>query len=153
MKRLKRTIIVYAIVTLLVLIIGFVYNTFLGHGVTSSYMAHAYFFPLFGGLLVNALLLTVQKRLPFVGTVGYRAFNNTFGGGIATLCVYSILKGALEIASADSGLLVFLLIIGCAAVAVSLILMAVLLLKVRQALIRQARAKRKQQRSYTQDAQ
>ncbi len=150
MKRLRRTIIVLVIVTLLVMIIGYIYNTFLGHGVTSTYMAHAYFYPLFFGLFINALLLPVQKRLPFVGTVGYRVFNNTFNAGIATLTVYSIIKGVLEIAGADSNLLIGLLIIGWIAIVSSLCVLIVLLINVRQALIRQARAKRKQ-RGFDQD--
>ena len=94
-------------------------------------------------MLLNILLLPVQKRLPFVGTVGYRLYCNLYNAGIATLSVYSIITGVLDIADTSSSLLIVLLSIGWIAVAAGLVVLFVLLFNVRKALIRQTRTKTK----------
>ncbi len=139
MKRLRRTVFFFFVITVFVLIVGFVYTLF-GRGVTSDAMSHAYFYPLFLGVLPNALLLPIQKRLPFVGTVGYRLYSNIYNAGIGTLTVYSILLGILEIAGTDSNILSVLHIVGWIVVGIGLAVLILLLFKVRKALIRQSKS-------------
>jgi hypothetical protein len=138
MKRLKRTIYVFATVTLFVAIAGVVYTAF-GRGVTSANMSFAFAYPLVLGLLVNTLLLIVQQRMPFVGTVGYRAYSNIYNFGISALTVYSALKGVLDIFGTVSYLLTYLMLVGWAAVVAGLSVLIILLVNVRQAIQRQTR--------------
>jgi hypothetical protein len=129
-------------ITVFVLIAGIVYTMF-GRGATSSNMTFAFLYPLCLGLLLNVLLLPVQKRLPFVGTVGYRLYTNIYNSGIAAMTIYSFLSGILDIAGTSSDLLIYMLFLGIAACVAGLIVLAFLLFKVRQAVLWQRRRQRR----------
>ena len=135
MKRLRRTIIVFAAITLFVAIAGAIY-TYFGRGVTSDFMGHAYFYPLVAGVLFNLLLMLVQPRLPFVGTVGYRLYSNVFNAGIGALTSCSFIAGVLEIAGVDSNLMQYFWIIGWVVLAAGFCILCILIYQVLQAMAR-----------------
>lgn len=94
-----KTIVAYLLISLLSVLINFVYGLF-GHGVSSSAMTWMFLYPLVGGALCFTLLgLTVCQ---LYRSAGYRLFFNAYNSGIATLTVSSFLKGVLEIAGTDS---------------------------------------------------
>ncbi len=126
MKRLQRTLFVFAVVTMFVFVAGLIYHHF-GRGMFSQYMDHAFYYPLFFGLYVNMMLLSVQRRLPFVGTVGYRLYSNVYNTGIGALTLYSFVMGVLEIAAAESGLIQYLAYLGWACIAIGLCSLIILL--------------------------
>lgn len=101
MKRLLKTVNIYAIISAFICLAGVIYHLF-GRGVFSQYMAHAFYYPLFLGLFVYLALMSIQQRTPFTGTTGYRIFSNLHNAGIATLTLYSILMGVFEIAGGSS---------------------------------------------------
>ena len=86
----KKTIFIYFIVSIICIIINYVYSKF-GHGVTSNYMTYMFLYPLIGGII--AILINRDNN---------RIFNNLYSYGIATLTVGSFIKGILEIAGTNS---------------------------------------------------
>lgn len=89
-ESIKRTAVVYLLVTLLCVLFGAVYEHF-SHGVYAYFMLYAFVFPLAGG------------ALPFVGLAFYgnalpgRIACNLYHSGIAALTVGSLFQGALDI--------------------------------------------------------
>ncbi len=131
MKRLLKTVNIFAIVSAFICVAGVVYHHF-GRGVFSQYMAHAFYYPLFLGTFVYLLLMSIQQRLPFVGTTGYRIFNNLHNAGIAALTLYSILMGVFEIAGGSSALVKILYFTGIVLVFAGLCVLCSLLFSARR---------------------
>lgn len=126
MKRLRRIIFVFMAITVFVFVAGLIYHQF-GRGVFSSHMAYAFLYPLFFGALFNLILLPVQSRLPFAGTVGYRLYSNLYNTGIGALTLHSFVMGVLEIAGAESPLTQYLSYFGWVCIAAGLCTLSVLL--------------------------
>ena len=89
-KFYKKQGIVYAIVSLCTLIFGLIYEMF-SHNVVSNYMIFAFVIPLTIGAIVSIIMYKLKiKKLT-------RAQINLYNASIATLTVWSIIKGILEI--------------------------------------------------------
>lgn len=131
MKRLLKNVNIYAIISAFVCLAGVIYHLF-GRGVFSQHMAHAFYYPLFLGVFVYLLLMSIQQRFPFVGTTGYRIFNNLHNAGLASLTLYSFLSGVFEIAGGSSGLVMILFFLGLALVLAGLCFLCALLFKARR---------------------
>ena len=88
----------YAIIALICLVIGVVYEVF-SHGVWSFYMIGAFAVPLVLGVLPNLLIGLGGLKAPQM------AAENLYACGIATLTIGSLLKGVLEIFGTTNTLL------------------------------------------------
>lgn len=122
-NKIRKTIGVYAILSLVAIGINFIYGQF-GHGVHSAAMTWMFLYPLLGGALFYFLLERLKSGMtrfaPF--RFGYNSYNS----GIATLTVGSFLKGILEIAGTNSPYLVLFTIIGWLFIAVGVMVFALL---------------------------
>lgn len=105
----KKTVIVYACITALTLITGYVYTMF-GHGVKSNFMTYMFLYPLTGGVVFYLLLWLLLPSLNEFA--GYRLFYNLFNSGIALLTTGSMLTGVMKIAGTSSVYLKFYFIAG-----------------------------------------
>jgi hypothetical protein len=119
-----KTVIIYAILSILATVVNKVYAIF-GHGVSSPAMTWMFLYPLIGGALFYFLIYGAASRI--IRFNGYRLFFNIYNSGIATLTFGSFLKGILEIAGADSIYLVFYYAVGAVFIAAGLILAAVMI--------------------------
>jgi len=111
---LKRSIILYMILSFVAIIVNNVYALF-GHGVTSAAMIWMFLYPLLGGTLVMLLIELIVPSA--VKAPGFRLAFNLYNSGIATLTVASFLRGILEIAGADSPFTLPFYIVGGAFIA------------------------------------
>ena len=105
----KRTALVYGAVALGCLVITNVYALF-GHGVRSAAMDFMFLYPAVGGALVFALL-----QLAFPCNIRRRYFRpgyNLYNSGIAALTAGAMLRGIVEIAGTDSGLIGIFFLLG-----------------------------------------
>jgi hypothetical protein len=125
---LKRSVIVYMILSFTAIIINYVYGLF-GHGVTSASMTWMFLYPLLGGtlgcLLIELIVPSASKA------EGFRLAFNLYNSGIAALTVGSFLKGILEIAGADSPYTVAFFIAGWAFTAAGFLLFLIKPLRLR----------------------
>ncbi len=104
---------VYVIISILLAIFGFVYECF-SHEVYSNYMIFAFLFPLILGMLPSILFaFSILKKLP------NRPSLNLYNAGIATITVYSVIRGILEIYGTTNSLInyyiyisIFLIVVG-----------------------------------------
>jgi len=100
--RLKKTIVIYVIITMFAVVFDKVYALF-GHGVSSDAMTWMFLYPLVGGVI---FYLLVAVFLPDITRFyGYQIFYNIFNSGIAALTIGSLLKGIMEIAGTSSSYL------------------------------------------------
>jgi hypothetical protein len=129
-KQVRKTIWVYLIMTILMIVINKVYGLF-GHGVHSAAMTWMFLYPLLGGVLLFFLL---DRLLPEQVTrfSGYRLFYNSYNSGIATLTVGSFLKGVFAIAGTDSAYLAGFYVAGGLFIAGGLSVLGVLMLNCRK---------------------
>lgn len=98
-NKLFKTALVYAILSLLLIGINWIYGLF-GHGVNSPYMTFMFLYSLLGGSL---FYLALYKSVPqLIKSKGFRIFYNLYNSGLATLIVGSFLTGILEIAGTGS---------------------------------------------------
>lgn len=122
-NKIRKTIGVYAILSLVAIGINFIYGQF-GHGVHSAAMTWMFLYPLLGGALFYFLLERLKSGMtrfaPF--RFGYNSYNS----GIATLTVGSFLKGILEIAGTNSPYLVLFTIMGWLFITVGVMVFALL---------------------------
>ena len=95
----------YLVSSVIVLIFGNVYEYF-SHGVISNYMIFAFLFSFVSYLLYLLINKRIIKKLP------NNMSNNLFGGSIATLTIYSILHGVLDIYGTTNSKIYLLLIFG-----------------------------------------
>ena len=98
-KHIRKTTAVYLALSLLAVIINYVYGLF-GHGVHSGYMTWMFLYPLLGGALIYNLITLIIPGV--IRVPQYRLFFNTYNSGIAALTVGSFLKGIFYIAGTDS---------------------------------------------------
>ena len=97
----------YLGVTVFCLAFSLIYHA-LGHGVRSPYMGRLCLWPALLGLL-PALLLWLIPKLPRQGRVSA----NLWHPGVATLSVWSLLRGILQIAGSSSRFTDYLFPAGC----------------------------------------
>lgn len=121
-KQIKKTIIVYFILSVSAIAIDNIYAIF-GHGVRSAAMTYMFVYPLIGGVIFYAL---VRLIFPLINRYkGYRLFYNIYNSGIALLAAGSLFSGILEIAGADSVFSTYFFIIGYAFAAVGFIILII----------------------------
>lgn len=99
-KRIKKTILVYLILSVFSIVVDNVYALF-GHGVRSAAMSLMFLYPLIGGALVYFILYLAILRI--CSARWYRLGYNLYNAGIAALTVGSFFKGILDIAGTESG--------------------------------------------------
>ncbi len=92
--------------TLFLAFAGAVYEHF-SHGVYSYWMIYAFAFPLVMGVVPYTLLL-MREKYP------NRIFLNLWNSAIATLSVWSVMKGVLAIAGYTNSLIVVYPVVGVA---------------------------------------
>lgn len=120
--KLRKTILVYMILSLTAIAVDNIYALF-GHGVRSAFMTWMFLYPLIGGTL---LFLMMELLIPEISKAkGYRLFRNTYNSGIATLTVGSFLQGVFEIAGTNSTYTILFYVIGGGFIAAGLILFLV----------------------------
>lgn len=90
-KYFKKQSIVYFVFSILCFAFGRIYEIF-SHDVYSKFMMNAFLIPLFMGCLLSLIiyLLKIKK-------LANRLSVNLYNAGVATLTVYSIFRGVLEI--------------------------------------------------------
>jgi hypothetical protein len=103
MKSLKRNIIVYSALTLLMVVFSFVYHIF-SHGVTSQDMQLSFVWFL-GSAVLYGLLLWIYPK--FEKRAYYRLFMNLFNTASAAQVIGSVLKGIINIAGGSSAYVPF----------------------------------------------
>lgn len=124
-KQLKKTILVYLILSVIAVVVDKVYGVF-GHGVDSDAMTWMFLYPLLGGVLFYTVInLLFSKIIIFSG---YRVFYNIYNSGIATLTFGSFLKGIFEIAGTNSDYLMYFYLVGGAFSAIGLIMTLILVI-------------------------
>ena len=112
----KKQFITYFIVTILCILFGYIYEVF-SHEVYSNYMIYAFTVPLVLGQFPSTLFaFGLIKRTP------NRISLNLYNAGVATLTIYSLLKGILEIYGTTNSLIIWYLYIGIALMTVGLVL-------------------------------
>lgn len=122
-KQLRKTILVYLILSAAAVAVDNVYGIF-SHGVDSVAMTWMFLYPLLGGA---QFFFIIDKLVPYVTNfVGFRLLLNIHNSGIATLTLASLLKGVFEIASTNSPHLVYYYGIGWVFIAAGLIIMFVM---------------------------
>lgn len=121
-KQIKKTIIVYFILSVSAIAIDNIYAIF-GHGVRSVSMTYMFVYPLIGGVIFYALIRLI---FPLINQYkGYRLFYNIYNSGIALLVAGSLFSGILEIAGADSIFSKYFFIIGYSFTAVGFIILII----------------------------
>lgn len=93
-----KTTIIYVIITIICVVINYVYS-FFGHGVSSDSMTYMFLYPLIGGVAVFGLCAMFNIKAK--SRIAYNLYNS----GIAALTVGSMLKGVFDIAGTSSGYL------------------------------------------------
>ena len=117
--RKRKAPFVYLAVSILCLILFFIYNRF-SHGVTSPYMTWLFGWPLVLGTIPLALLALIPydlypKRISF----------NIYNTGVASLTVASLLKGIFDIAGNSSAYQKYLMSFGIAVTILGVIVYAI----------------------------
>jgi len=121
-KQIKKTIIVYFILSVSAIAIDNIYAIF-GHGVRSAAMTYMFVYPLIGGVIFYAL---VRLIFPLINRYkGYRLFYNIYNSGIALLAAGNLFNGILEVAGADSVFSTYFFIIGYTFAAVGFIILII----------------------------
>lgn len=115
----KRQIKKYFIISIFVLIFGFIYEQF-SHHVYSKYMMYAYLFPFLMGTFIYGIIYKtkVNDLLSMVGM-------NLYNASILTLTLGSIMEGVLEIYGTTNRLVSYYLIIGVVLLVLSLLIQIV----------------------------
>jgi len=103
MKSLKRNLVVFSVLTLVMVIFSFVYHIF-SHGVTSKDMQFSFVWFL-GAALIYGLLLWIFPK--FEKRAYYRLFMNLFNTASAAQVLGSVLKGVINIAGGSSAYVPF----------------------------------------------
>lgn len=129
-KQIRKTIWIYLILSILMIVINKVYAIF-GHGVNSSAMTWMFLYPLLGGVLLFFLMV---RLLPdrITQFSGYRLFYNSYNSGIATLTLGSFLKGVFDIAGTNSSYIALFYMIGWLFIAFGLSVLIRLILNSRK---------------------
>lgn len=121
-KQIKKTIIVYLILSVSAVAIDNIYAIF-GHGVRSAAMTYMFVYPLIGGVIFYALIRLI---FPLISQYkGYRLFYNIYNSGLALLAAGSLFQGILEVAGADSVFTSYFFIIGWSFAAVGFIILII----------------------------
>ena len=116
-KRIKKTIIIYFLITIFLIIFDRVYSLF-SHGVSSLSMNLMFLYPLLGGVVVYYILGYLSKNKKNSMIISFNIYNS----GIAILTVGSLLKGIMDIAGTSSEYIKYYLIIGIFFVCTSIIM-------------------------------
>ncbi len=106
--RMRKSAAVYCGVTLFVLIFGVVYTHF-GHGVTSRYMTWAFAVPGIFGFL-PCVLCAAARKIPRPGRLCFNLMN----AGVATATLFSLTRGAFEIADTWTYFPLYMIALGAA---------------------------------------
>ena len=128
-QQIRKTIIVYVLLSLLMIVINYVYGIF-GHEVSSPAMTWMFLYPLVGGVLFFLLIDVLTPGSTEIA--GYRVFFNIYNSGIATLTLGHFLKGILDIAGTSSPYIILFYMIGWLFVGVGLVLLLRLVVKHRK---------------------
>lgn len=95
----KKQTIVYFLISIFLMVFGLVYEQF-SHEVYSNYMIYAFVIPQVIGMLPSMLYsFSIIKKLP------NRTSVNLHNAAIATITVYSIMRGILEIYGTTNSLI------------------------------------------------
>jgi len=122
-KKIMKTALVYLALSLIAIIINYVYGLF-GHGVHSASMTWMFLYPLLGGAVLYLLIFLLVPDI--ARFVAYRMFYNIYNSGIATLSLGSFLKGIFDIAGTSSVYIAVFYAIGELFVALGLVMLLVL---------------------------
>lgn len=116
---LNKTIITYALFTVVIFLFARIY-TFFGHGVTSSWMSNAYLYVLGLGVGVFGLLKITMPDIGLQqgGGFVFRVYNS----GVAVLINGMLLLGILDIAGSSSPYVSWFFIVGWGLIAMGVIL-------------------------------
>lgn len=112
--KIKRTIAMYLIITIILFLFQLIYHQF-SHGVVSTGLKFVWLIPLIGGLLVlflNHSLRILENRFAF----------NLYNIALALSINYLILQGILDIAGSDSPFLLYNLVLSGVAFSLSILL-------------------------------
>lgn len=115
-KRIKKTIIIYFLITIFLIIFDRVYSLF-SHGVSSLSMNLMFLYPLLGGVVVYYILGYLSKNKKNSMIISFNIYNS----GIAILTVGSLLKGIMDIAGTSSQYIKYYFIIGVLVIITSVI--------------------------------
>lgn len=95
----KKQTIVYFLISIFLMVFGLIYEQF-SHDVYSNYMIYAFAIPQVIGMLPSMLFsFSIVKKLP------NRTSVNLHNAAIATITVYSIIRGILEIYGTTNSLI------------------------------------------------
>jgi len=115
MKRLKHTMYVYAVVSLLICGTALVVETFFWHGEYPIHLDHAFHFPLFLGMIFYLFLMAIQqRRMPLTDTAAYGLFAIIYNMGVIVLTLHGLLQGIFEISGINIGMISILQFVGWA---------------------------------------
>ncbi|WKY43241.1 hypothetical protein Q5O14_11290 [Eubacteriaceae bacterium ES2] len=120
-NQLVKTILVYAILSVLLVCVNWIYGLF-GHGVDSPYMTFMFLYSLLGGCLFYLALYKSVPRL--IESRLFRIFYNLYNSGLAALIVGSLLTGILEIAGTGSDYQKYFFIGGFGLIGIAIMIMA-----------------------------
>lgn len=96
---LKKQSFIYLFISIISLIIGIIYESF-SHDVYSFYMQYAFLIPLIFGCILSLIIYIIKPyKLP------NRISVNLYNASIATLTVYSFIRGVLEIYGTTNSLI------------------------------------------------
>lgn len=112
----KKAVFIYSAITILCIIIPFIYH-FFAHGVSSPYMTFLALFPFILGV-IPCMLLLIFWKLKRPGNITINIYNS----GVAAITVSSLLRGIFEIAGTGSALQSGLMIFGIVTTAAGIIL-------------------------------
>ena len=115
-KRIKKTIIIYILITIFTIIFDRVYAIF-SHEVSSLNMNLMFLYPLIGGVVVYCFLERLCKNIK----KDIRFLFNIYNAGIATLTIGSLLKGIMDIAGTSSQYIIYYAIVGVLFIIISII--------------------------------
>ena len=93
-KKNHKIYIAYFIISILCLIINFIYSKF-SHGVSSDYMTYLFLYPLIGGIILFLFFKAFNIKI-------FNISLNLYNSSILTLTIGSLLKGIFEIAGTSS---------------------------------------------------
>lgn len=104
-KYFKRQSITYFCITAVCLLFGIIYEHF-SHGVYSPFMMYAFLIPLVLGLFTSIICLYLKP-----GYLPNRISTNLYNAGCASITIYSIIRGVLEIYGTTNELIKIYLLI------------------------------------------
>ncbi len=118
-KIIKKTIIVYILVSIIAIIFTKIYYSF-SHGINSNYMSFMFLYPLIGGALTFIVIYPKIK----INKVKYKTIRisfNLYNTGIAILTTEGLLRGIFQIAGTSSDYMIYYSIFGWSITIISLI--------------------------------